>query len=74
MIKWEVSVAKGYRVANDIILGGAAGVVLQVYALASARESTGIRLDDERGTIVELGGMGKLKSGQTWAWWEMDPG
>lgn len=63
VIKWEVSVAKGYRVANDIILGGTVAFVLQVYALASARESTGIRLDDERGTIVELRGVGKLKSG-----------
>jgi hypothetical protein len=64
MFRWEPSFAKGYRVANYIILpGGAIAVLRQVYALTSPRESADVRLNDERRTVVELRGMGELKGG-----------
>ena len=62
MVRWEVPVAKGYRVADDIILSGTIVVLCQVYALAPPREGANVRLNYERGAVVELRRMGELKS------------
>ena len=56
-------IAEGYRVANDIILGGTIVVLRQVDPLASPRESAGVWLNYERRTVVELRRVGELKSG-----------
>lgn len=61
MVKREVAVAKGYRVANDIILGGAIVVLREVYALTPPGEGAKIRLNYEGGAVVELRRMGELK-------------
>jgi hypothetical protein len=74
VVRWKVPVAEGYGIPNNIILCGVVVVLRQVYTLASTREGADVRLNDERGAVVELGRMGELKSGQTWAGWKMDSG
>ena len=63
VFKWEVAVAEGYRVANDIILGGAIIVFHQVHPLTPARKGAYVRLNYEWRTVVELREVGKLKGG-----------
>ena len=58
-----MAVAKGYRLVDDIILGGSVPVLGQVNALASRRESANVRLNDEWRAVIELRRMGELKSG-----------
>lgn len=70
----KVAVAKGYRIADDIILGGAIVVLCKVDAFTPLGKGASVRLNDEGRTVVELRGMGELEGGQTWAGWEMDPG
>lgn len=61
VVKREVAIAKGYRVANDIILSGTIVVLCQVYALAPPREGANVRLNYEGGAVVELRRMRELK-------------
>lgn len=54
MLRLYVSIAEGYRVANDIILGGTIVVLRQVNALAPPREGANVWLNDKRGAVVVL--------------------
>ena len=44
---WDMAIAKGYRVTDDIILSSAFVVLRQVDALTPPRESAGVWLNDE---------------------------
>lgn len=61
--KREITVAKGYRVADDIILpSGALAVLRHVHALASPRQGANVRLNHKRRAVVKLRRMGEVKS------------